>query len=89
MTEAATRLDENAVVDRLLARLGDSLLLGVADREENLVDSGVIDSMGFMTLFAVLEDEFDVGIAAGDMRPENFSTLTLIARFVLAKRGAA
>ena len=89
MTDAATRTDESAVIDRLLARLGNSLLHGVSDRDEDLIESGVIDSMGFMTLFAVLEEEFGIGIGGGDMRPDNFGTLTLIARFVLAKRGAA
>ncbi|MEU5029301.1 acyl carrier protein [Streptomyces milbemycinicus] len=87
--EAAARLDENAVVDRLLARLGDSLLLDVTDRTMDLVDAGVINSSGFMTLFAELEEEFGIGIGAADMRLENFRTLSLIARFVLAKRGAA
>lgn len=87
--EAAARLDEDAVVDRLLSRLGDSLLLEVTGPEMDLIDSGVLDSSGFMTLFAELEREFDIGISAADMRLENFRTLGTIARFVRAKRGVA
>jgi acyl carrier protein len=50
--------------------------------DEQLVESGIIDSMGVMTLLSFLEDKFSIQIAGEDLMPENFSSINTISNLV-------
>ncbi len=52
----------------------------------NLVNDGMLDSLGIVTLVANLEDAFDVEIDPDDIVPENFASIETIAEMV--KRSA-
>jgi acyl carrier protein len=56
----------------------------VSDLEvtDNLIESGVIDSLGIQLLVAYLEKNFSVSIADADLVPENFETVNAIWSFV-------
>jgi acyl carrier protein len=49
---------------------------------EPLIESGIIDSMGIMTLLAFVEEQFSIQIPSDDLMPENFATITSIAALV-------
>jgi acyl carrier protein len=53
-----------------------------------LVDKHVIDSLGMMKLISLIEQEFGVKVDDDDVLPENFVSISAIARFVESK-GAA
>ncbi|MCS6994178.1 MAG: acyl carrier protein [Anaerolineales bacterium] len=47
-----------------------------------LVESGIIDSMGVMTLLSFLENTFSIQVSGEDLMPENFSSIETIATLV-------
>jgi acyl carrier protein len=54
--------------------------------DEDLLDQGILDSLGVMKLVIFLEKTFGIEVADEDIVPENFQTLNTIARFVEHKR---
>jgi acyl carrier protein len=69
------------VLERLAPATGRTEL---ADNED-LIDSGVLDSLGIFQLVAFLEEEFGVAVADTEITPENFATLERIERLVAAR----
>ena len=47
-------------------------------KEDNLVENGIFDSFGFITLVGEICDEFDVEISPLDIVPENFKSINTI-----------
>jgi acyl carrier protein len=54
----------------------------VIDDDDQLIDSGIIDSLGIMTMLSFLEDEFSLQIPSVDLVPENFASISAIAALV-------
>lgn len=56
--------------------------------DTNLIDDGIIDSMGIMKLLTYLEDTFSIKIDGDDLVPENFESIDaicgLVSKFVSA-----
>lgn len=50
--------------------------------QDPLIESGIIDSMGVMTLLAFLEDQFSIQIPGEELIPENFSSISTITVLV-------
>ena len=50
--------------------------------EGNLVEEGVVDSLGIMVLISYVEKEFGAEIKPEDVVVENFETVAAIARLV-------
>ena len=71
---------------RIMQLLRDSLSLDLPDTDTDLVDSGLIDSAGFMELFVTLEKEFSIRIERDDLDLDNFRTVDRLAAFVNKKR---
>lgn len=46
--------------------------------EDNLIESGILDSLSIITLVAKISDEFDVEITPIDLVPENFKSAETI-----------
>jgi acyl carrier protein len=53
----------------------------VADYDD-LLESGVIDSLGVLELVAFLQQEFGIAISDDDLTPENFKSIECMAQFV-------
>ena len=49
---------------------------------DNLLESGIIDSLGVLELVTFFEQEFSVAAADEDLTPENFQNIECMARFV-------
>ncbi len=52
------------------------------DDNEPLIESGIIDSMGIMTLLAFVEEKFSIQIQGDDLIPENFASISAITALV-------
>ena len=55
--------------------------------EEDLVGSGLVDSLGMMRLIGFIEKEFEIKIGPEDMTVENFGTLQNIEAYIKNSRG--
>ena len=69
------------VVDRLAPPSGRA---DIGD-EEDLIDTGVIDSLGIFQLVAFLEERFGITIGDEEITPENFGSVMAIERLVAAR----
>ena len=61
----------------------------VLDPEENLLASGLIDSVGIMRLVRHLEQTLSLSIPAGDLVPGNFRTVAVMAAYLDGLRETA
>jgi len=61
---------------------------GDVGSDESLLGSGIIDSIGVLTLVTWLEQEFAITVADEDVVPENLDTLARIIAFVERKSAA-
>ncbi len=52
---------------------------------DNLIEGGIIDSLGIQKLIAYLESSFSITIADMEVLPENFETVRSISSFVRKK----
>jgi len=55
--------------------------------DEDLLDSGILDSLAIMQLVAYLEKEYAITIPTAEIEPDNFVTCAALARFVESKQG--
>jgi len=69
------------VVERLAPATGRTDI----GEEDDLIDSGVVDSLGIFQLVAFLEERFHIAIGDEAITPENFGTLLAIERLVAAR----
>ncbi len=53
---------------------------------DNLIETGMIDSLGIQKLLAYLETTFSIQIADDELIPDNFQTIEAISAFVRDKR---
>ncbi|WP_028279351.1 acyl carrier protein [Arthrobacter sp. H5] len=57
--------------------------------EDDLLNSGVLDSLGLLKMIAWIESTFDVPIGDTDLDPDNFSSLAAIDGFITSARQGA
>lgn len=50
--------------------------------EDDLLGSGLVESMGMMKLIQFIEDEFEIKVAAQDMTIENFMTVGDMVKYI-------
>jgi acyl carrier protein len=50
--------------------------------DDQLIESGIIDSLGVMTMLLFLEEQFSLQIPGEDLVPENFASISSIATLV-------
>jgi acyl carrier protein len=55
--------------------------------DEDLLGSGIIDSMAVMKLVLLLEETFGIEVEDEDIIPENFETLNSLVEYVEQKMG--
>lgn len=52
------------------------------EKEEAIIDDGLLDSFDIVTLVGEMNDAFDINITVVDLVPENFNTLSAMAALV-------
>ena len=58
-------------------------------RDESLLESGIIDSMGVLQLVAFLERTCGIKVEDDDLMPENFDTIAAITSFIERRQAGA
>jgi acyl carrier protein len=53
----------------------------------DLFEEGLLDSMALMRLIAHLEEGYGITVSDDELVPENFGTITALARFVVSRQG--
>jgi acyl carrier protein len=73
--------------DFVLAKfpLAKSRKIGDSD---DLLDSGIVDSLGILDVVAMLESDLHVTIHDDDLVPENFRSIQHIAEFAAKRKSA-
>ena len=72
------------IEDYLRMRLRDMRISGVEITGDlNMIDTGIINSMGFIELVAAIEEEFGVDVDFEHYRPEKLSTVTGLVECVV------
>ncbi len=54
----------------------------------NLLEEGYLDSLGFVKMLTLLEEEFDIEISMEDLEIDKFKTIAKIEDFVYQKKNA-
>jgi acyl carrier protein len=57
-------------------------------RDDSLVESGAIDSLGILELVDFVEERFQLRIPEDELLPENLDSIGNITRYLEHKRGA-
>ena len=63
----------------------DELLMGQLDElapDENLLMTGLVDSLGVMRLMMFIEEEFGVEVAPADVTIDNFESVATMVSYV-------
>ena len=55
-------------------------------RGDDLIESGVIDSLGILKLLEFLESKFSINISDEELIPENFHSIESIESFISRKK---
>lgn len=70
-------IQSNLVKEKALCPLQD---------EDNLIEKGIIDSLGIMKLVTYLEESFSISILDDELIPDNFETIDAISTFLTSKQ---
>ncbi len=54
--------------------------------DDNLIEKGIIDSLGIMKLLAYMEESFSISISDDELIPDNFETINAISAFLVSKQ---
>ncbi len=87
---SSTAPEHDAVLSALRSFLANDTAdavdaLGVDD---DLFESGVLDSFQLVSLIAFIDDEFDLSLDFDDLTEENLGTLSAIRDLIVHKRAA-
>lgn len=72
----------------VLAEIAVDLNKKLLAADEDLLEQGIVDSLGVIKLIIFLEETFGIKITDEDVVPENFQTLNDMARYVHQKMSA-
>lgn len=57
-------------------------------RDDDLLDSGLLDSTAITMLVSFIEERFSIDVEDDELVPENFHSVAAVSAFVASKRGA-
>ncbi len=80
MTQSAT------LRDFICAEFAPDLKPGELPADLDLIDSGIIDSLGVLKLVAFLEGRFDIAIAPEELDADLYRTIDSIEALIAGKR---
>jgi acyl carrier protein len=78
MSDAKNEVIRQFIVNKLVKKADQK---NIAD-SDNIIMSGVIDSLGIMHLITFLEDKFKIKIKDDEILPENFESIESISNYL-------
>ena len=81
--------DPLPLVDEISGLIREKLLMQVSSPEQDLLETGLLDSLTLVQLLLELESRFGVAIPLEELEIDDFRTLTSIARLIESRRTAA
>lgn len=73
---------ERFIIDKLMSQGSQPKI----DPDESLFTIGVLDSLAFLQLIVLIEEQFGVTIEDGEVIPDNFETINRIKAFLEKKQ---
>ena len=80
--------DSNGISEKIREYIKSVSFSSVNNLDKNLLifKEGILDSMGLVSLFSFLEEEFNIQITDADLVEENFESVKAITQFVLQRQ---
>lgn len=78
-------MTETAVEQTILAFLRERFGVELPSASANLIETGILDSMMFVDLIVLIEEQFGVVAELDDLEIENFATVARMAQFVVER----
>lgn len=75
---------ETAIRDFLVTTFLPDMQPNQIERDLDLLESGVVDSLGLLTLISWIEEHFEIDVGDEDLSPENFDSVAMITEYVEA-----
>jgi len=72
----------NEILEFIKCEIVDGLMNINLDFTTDLIESGVIDSMGIMKLLVFVEDSFNLKVSDSELVPNNFESINSISHLV-------
>lgn len=69
-------------MERILSILSDLRPDVDFEKEEHLIDNGILESFDIISLVGELNDTFDISIGVQDLTPDNFNSSARIEKLV-------
>jgi len=85
---AGTAITEDAAAARIRTFILETFPLARKNglgNSDNLLEGGILDSLGMLDVVSFLEREFTIHVSDDDLLPENFKSLADLAAFVRRK----
>lgn len=79
----------SALRNRIACLFVDALHLEVPSLDDDLFETGILDSLAFVELLLQLERTFGVTASVDDLELENFKSIERIAEFVASRTETA
>ena len=58
------------------------------DHDQDLIDSGLLDSVAVLRMILFIEEQFGIHIEDGEVLPDNFRSINMVKSFVQNKQNA-
>lgn len=73
-----------STAERVRLLIADALSVDVPDGDTDLIEAGLIDSLGLVTMIAEIEDEFRIELPLDDLEIDRFRSVNRIAKLLAA-----
>lgn len=80
------QLETKSILSKYIGKLG--LVGGAPEADQELITTGIIDSLGILKLVNYIEEKFGIAVSDEDLVPENFQTVNDIDNLVERKQAA-
>lgn len=81
-SEQITQMIKEYIIQEIAYEQPDLIL----SHDFQLVEQGVLDSMGILRVINFMEEEFDIALEPEELMIDNFATIDSITQFLIKKR---
>jgi len=77
---------EKIIKEYIISEIMHEKGMSTLKKDENLLEKGIIDSVGLLHLITFIEERFNIQIPDEEVIPENFENLNKIASLIKKKQ---